>query len=176
MITGFFLSTSIYANDFECQNNFVLFENILNEELRHLEQGNVSQLIKFNNKYNYTALFKNNHTNQFYFGGQWIGRDEYESRLIALMDFVKRADYSIEEFKLISIKANRLTSTEEICVIPIAVKTLTLGKVEMVNNDLIFIRSLKENKWRIFAYLDSVKKHDFNEFFPDFPTDIQLKR
>lgn len=175
IITGFLVSPFTYTHNLECQNNFPLFENILKEELHHLEQGDVDQVIEFNNRYNYSALFRNKHSNQYYLGGLWMGRDEYESRLTDVMNVVRSGDYSIEEFKLISIKADRITPIEEICVIPIEMKILDFGKIEVSTNDWIFIRSLEDNKWRTFTYLDNVKKQDFNEFFPDFPSDIQLK-
>lgn len=107
--------------------------------------------------------------------GKWIEREVYESRLADVLDFVREGNYSVTGFKLQPIKANRLISVGEICVIPVEIQTRISGDIELSTNDWIFLRSLKSNKWRTFTYLATVSAEDFKVFFPDFPSDIQLK-
>ncbi|RGD91178.1 hypothetical protein [Acinetobacter sp. SWAC57] len=169
------ISTTSFAQDLECPNHLVLFKQFMQEELDLLKHGDVQQLIKYNQKYNYSSRFNRLHNDQYYVNGKWIEREVYESRLADVLDFVREGNYSVTGFKLQPIKANRLISVGEICVIPVEIQTRISGDIELSTNDWIFVRSLKSNKWRTFTYLETVSAEDFKVFFPDFPSDIQLK-
>ncbi|WP_155757445.1 hypothetical protein [Acinetobacter dispersus] len=152
-----------------------MFKNILREELNILNYGDIHQLTKYDKKYSYSAQFSKKHDNYVYINGKWLKPAEYEARMTDVMKFIRSGNYNIVGFNLLPIKANRLISIGEICVIPIETKIRMGEKAELETNDWIFVRNLEKNKWYVFTYLESVNQKDFKEFFPDFPIDIQLK-
>lgn len=168
------MSTHSFAENLKCLNSYETLRNIQDEGINILENGTIKQVLDFNEQYDYANLYKNKHPGKGYWMDDWVDDDIAKTSLIVLATSVKSGKFKIINYTLNKPKANFISSVGEVCVIPVQSTGIYYDEEGTTNADIIFVRDLKSNLWRIYSYYGSERKEYFNEFFPDFPKSIKL--
>ena len=162
------------AEDLQCEKSYAQFNQYLTESNHISKTGDAEQLHQFLEKNEYSRLFKEKHPDSTYYSGDWMNNQEYQLAVQFQQGLTKSDQYKNESIDLQKPKANFVLSVGEICIVPWTSKDTIFGKKYESQTDLIFVRNLDNNEWRVFTYLGTEKPEDFTEFFPEFPQDVKL--
>lgn len=166
----------VYAQELQCSKNYPLFEKMMEDKMMIMKNGNFEEVLRFKDKYAYSTLFDSKYLGKMFTGVKWVSPEEYADRVKRVMDDVKSGFIVDDGNKLFPIKYNGILSAGEVCVIPVEARFMINGKEKLDRKYTIYVRNLKTNEWRSLIYSDYISKDDFNEFFPDFPNDIDLSK
>ncbi|WOE32098.1 MULTISPECIES: hypothetical protein [unclassified Acinetobacter] len=170
LLLGFLFSNQAFSADLQCLKSFETFKNIQDEGINAVINGTNDDIKAFGDQYDYSGLFKKNHAGKSY----WIDEDVAKTSLLIMASSFKNGEAEIVNYTFSEPKANFISSIGEVCVVPMQSTSTYLEDEMTTNADVIFIRDLNSNQWRLFTYYGSEKKEDFNEFFPDFPKSVKL--
>lgn len=190
------------ATTLDCKNSYPLFKEIIQKKTDANHIGDVDDIYNYIQNYDYPQIFNKNHPDKQFWvdkhlsfaksswsNNEWISKSEYNKRikLIAQRNVKNASNPYIHE--LLPAKANLLTQSGEICVVPVQAYLEVKGDaepdegedqhtsesvvVEAMLIDHIFVRDIKANKWRVLAFDRFIADNDFNEFFPDLPDHIK---
>lgn len=174
LLFSFIFSTQTFSADLQCRRSYETFKNIQEEGINVVKNGTNDEIKAFSDRYDYPMLFKNNHSGQSYFNGDWIDENVAKMTLVIMASSFRNGEAEVVNYTLSEPKANFMSSIGEVCVVPMQSTIIYFDEKATTNADVVFIRDLNSNQWRLFTYYGSEKKEDFNEFFPDFPKSIKL--
>ena len=168
-VLGLTLSGYAFSQNLKCEQSYKIFEEYFSISNQIDQSGDLKKLIEFNKQYDYQEKFKVNHPNQIYFGSEWVDAQEFDIGLTVLLEFTKSDHHQNLNDVFKQPKVNYISSVGEVCVIPWVNKSVMFNKEYLSETDVIFVRDLKDDKWRFTKYVGSESKIDFEELFPDFP-------
>lgn len=174
LLVGLSIHGVSHAEDLQCEKSYSQFNQYVTELNSISKTGNAEQLHQFLEKNEYSRLFKDKHPESTYYTGDWMNDQEYQLAIQFQQSLTKSEQYKNEGLELQNPKANFVLPLGEVCIVPWISKDTIFGKKYESQTDLIFVRNLDNNEWRVFTYLGTEKPEDFTEFFPDFPQDIKL--
>jgi len=167
-------SFSSYSSELKCKDSYDIFQKIFSSAVDVRRDGDLKQIKEHNERYDYPALFNKNHPGQFYLYG-WKSEAEYDEILDYISFMIKTGISKGHKTTLLQVKANFISSVREVCIIPMYYDVNIDGEKKRSLHDVFFVRDTHSNEWRTLIYTGDEPEEDFNEFFPDFPKEIQKK-
>ena len=174
LLSSLLFSTQTFSAELQCPKSYENFKKIQEEGLNVVRNGTNDEIQAFSDRYDYSMLFKNNHLGQSYLIDNWIDENVAKLSLLIMVSSIKNGETEIVNYTLNELKANFISSIGEVCVVPMQSTSIYFDEESTTSADVIFIRDLNSNQWRLFTYYGSEKKEDFHEFFPDFPKSVKL--
>lgn len=166
--------SSSFAENLTCLDSYKTFENIKDEAIQTWMQGSFEQAKELDVKYDYSALFHDKHPGNYYFASDWIDKKTYDSTLSFLISLTQNGQFKHIQSTRSKPKANFISVVGEVCVVPTQSIDMTFGEKTTTDTDVIYVRALADNQWRLLEYAGDERKEDFDEFFPDFPKTVKL--
>ncbi|WP_157758109.1 hypothetical protein [Acinetobacter larvae] len=159
-----------------CQKNIKKFEKYFEQSLAAAKSGDFDQWFNYEKKYSYDYIFRKAHPHKIFYEKRWIARPEFKQKIIANLNMfqdLRELNYVVHVAKP---TANFILNQKEICIINTVFigywGDVDYGRESVRSADVyIFSRPLGTHKWRGFYYDESIRQVDFDEFFPNFPTD-----
>ena len=176
LLIALLLSQFNHAGSLKCKTAYSTFNSMQSEILNTWNQGDIEEIKTINERYDYSFLFNLKHPNQMYFASDWMNKNDVEQSILFLLAMNKQGYYKVKDFKHLVPKANFILNDNEICVVPAIWNIADVDGKLVTKVDIIYIRNLKGNAWRVFNYVGDEEKEDFLEFFPNFPEDIKLSK
>lgn len=196
------LATFANAATLDCENSYPLFEEIIQKKTDVENVGGVDDIYNYIQHYDYTYIFNKNHPDKQFWvdkhlsfakpswsNNEWISKSEFTKRIKVIAKHNVKDPSNPYIHELLPPKANLLTQSGEICVVPVQAylevevdaepdegenqNTSETVVVEAMLIDHIFVRDIKNNKWRVLAFNRYIADNDFNEFFPDLSDHIK---
>lgn len=186
------------ATTLDCENSYPLFKEIIQKKSDAENIGGIDDIHDYIQHYDYTYIFSKNHPDKQFWvdkhlsfakpswsNNEWISRREYSKRIKEIAKHNVKDSSNPYIHELLPSKANLLSKSGEICVVPVqaflevevdegeSLNTSGTVVVEAMLIDHIFVRDINDNKWRVLAFNRFITDNDFNEFFPDMPDHIK---
>lgn len=174
LLMALLISSSSFAEELQCLKSYSTFKSIYVDSIKITKTGDLNKLKAFEQQYDYTVLFKDKHPGQVYLGSDWMKESEADGVMKIALSMEKTGKLQMLEQKLEKPKANFISSIGEVCVVPSYYDSIFFGEKIRSYGDIIYIRALNGNKWRLYSYIGDEQKQDFDEFFPDFPASVKL--
>lgn len=196
------LATFANAETLECESNYELFKEIIKKKSDADKISSEEEIHRYIGKYDYTQIFNKNHLGKQFWvdkplsfaksswrNNEWISQREYNKRIKVIARHNAKNTANAYYNEILPPKANVLTQSGEICVVPVQAyiegEGDTVAKegenqntserivLEAMRIDHIFVRDIKDNAWRVLEFNSNIADKDFQEFFPDLPDHIQ---
>ncbi|WP_445114530.1 hypothetical protein [Acinetobacter sp. WZC-1] len=190
------------AATLECEHSYSLFKEIIQKKSDADYMSGWDEIHDYIAKYDYTQIFNKNHPGKqfwvdkhLYFAesswgnNQWISQREYNKRIKLIVKRNAESVFNPYFHEILPPKANVLTQSGEICVVPVQAYLKVEGEtalkeegnqktpenlvLEAMRIDHIFVRDIKNNEWRVLEFNSYITDKDFYEFFPDLPDNIK---
>ena len=174
LLSSLLFSTQTFSADLQCPKSYETFKKIQEEGINVVKNGTNDEIQAFSDRYDYSMLFKKNHVGRSYLLDNWIDENVAKMALLIMASSIKNGETELVNYTLNELKANFISSIGEVCVVPIQSTSIYFDEESTTSADVIFIRDLNSNQWRLFTYYGSERKEDFHEFFPDFPKSVKL--
>lgn len=172
LIAAMLLSTTTFADDLKCLASMDTLKAIFDDAVLVEKKGDLQQVKNYNNRYDYSALFNDQHPNQYYYV-KWISESEYDKALNELLSMAQKGITKNHKTILQKPKTNFIASVGEVCVIPMHYDMTINGKDVSSLSDQVFVRNLSNNEWRVFTYDGNEDAGVLEEFFPGFAQDLK---
>lgn len=174
LLSSLLFSAQTFSADLQCPKSYETFKKIQEEGINVVKNGTNDEIQAFSDRYDYSMLFKKNHVGQSYLLDNWIDENVAKMSFLIMASSIKNGETELVNYTLNELKANFLSSIGEVCVVPMQSTSIYFDEESTTSADVIIIRDLNSNQWRLLTYYGSERKEDFHEFFPDFPKSVKL--
>ncbi|WP_353170685.1 hypothetical protein [Acinetobacter rudis] len=173
-LIGLFSSYS-FAGNLDCHNYSMTFKNIEYQRIALAKTANNLVNQHYLDQHDYTMLFKTAHNAKRYYLGHWIDQNQAKSYQMSINEYFKTN--KIKNFKIndIRTKGSYTSALGEVCVMESKAEYVLMDIPYQMRYDSLYLRhNQNKGRWYLYNYIGIESKKDMTEFFPEFPTNIQL--
>ena len=168
------LSVSSFAQELKCEKNYDQFEKISTDVLKIAQTGSYQQYVAFNDQYDYSVQFRDQHPGQYYWGSDWISISEFHENEQMVFNWLRDETYQYIDQELAKPKLNFISRIGEVCVVPTRIRDVFFGSQHQTEFDVIYVRDLENNHWRMHNFAGNERVKDLKEFFNASAQQLQL--